>query len=284
MKRFVFGLLLLNSVVSYSQDDVFNLSVEFEYKIVPLLFHEDLGLFFKQKLINKNNSVYIENKKILFKGNYSLKLNFILPKKNNTISASLNYSKVGFKGKWVNLNDSTNFWIASSKHSNYFGADIRYLTRIEKTEKFEVQQGVNLGFGILESSNSKISMAEKKTSQYSQSYSKEGSTEVEVPFVYDLGFVPKVKDIYLNYSFLIEYDLLPNIGVYVGVEVPIIRLFFYNDKAFVPGVSLNTESFFTGFNSYALDTRNSESFNKNVAYSLKKHHATSLNLGIRFYL
>ena len=70
----------------------------------------------------------------------------------------------------------------------------------------------------------------------------------------------------------------------MGVEVPIIRLFFYNDKAFVPGVSLNTESFFTGFNSFALDTRNSESFNKNVAYSLKKHHATSLNLGIRFYL
>jgi hypothetical protein len=179
------------------------------------------------------------------------------------------------------------FITSDQLNANYLGGEIKLFKRREVNKLgTSFFHGVRIGAGHLSRKSNTIQGGDFAFDTLQSIYSKH-------IFVESIKKAKNIKDYKLNvnidlfnfnikYTLLIEQKLSEKFSVFGGFDIPLIRLFFYNDVKFQTGVELNTESFFTGFKSYSLNTKSSESFNKNFAYSLKKNQATSLKLGVKY--
>jgi hypothetical protein len=284
MKRSILFLLLINNVVLYSQDSLFNMSIEYENKLIPLVFKDKKSMFLKHKVVIENNNLVLVDRRQWLKSIHNLKFNFYLPKISSSISIGASYAHVLLKGKFIRFDDTTAYSLASNLYSNYYGVNLRYLKVKRINSDFNIQHGIELGAGALKAEKNNVQFIKKENEIYGYSPKYYRKFEINEPFDYELNISSKVYDLNLSYNLVFEYNINSKFSLLAGLEVPIIRFFFYDYYSFIPGISLNTESFFTSYTSFSLGIRDTSSFNKNFSYSLKKHHATSFNFSIRYYL
>jgi len=291
LKKLFFISLLLFSFCGYSQEKIKH-SVSINVNITPLPFMMDNHsylLFLKPRIKHIDNKDFVIYRKALTKQTYYFGYN-VLFKNNFNLGFKIGYCKVQNLGYSIRTNDTSGFIIVNQLKSNYFGGEIDFLKQI-KVNKLGTNfiHGVRIGGGKLfrKPNDIKGGVVADLNPKISSKYEKKSFTqevyEVKDIKMYSIGDINDLYHFNIKYTFLVEQKITDKLSFLAGIDIPLIRLFFYNSVTFQTGLELNTDDFFTGLKSYSLQVGDSESFNKNFAYSLKKNHATSLKLGVKYF-
>ncbi|MGV6861216.1 MAG: hypothetical protein ACWA41_05565 [Putridiphycobacter sp.] len=277
MKLLTLLFLLLFSAYGISQS--FKNSFAIDYYFTPILVAEtsiNYGFVSPQKQqIDSVNVMFF--RKHRFKKTLNLSYSRIYASGFQIIT-SINFSRITPMGNRVSESDTSVFYYAKKYYSNWLSLNLNFAKAVEMDEKVTFIHGIVIGGGLLSNNNDEIKGV------YSKGIPK-FQDEIEFDHVetFHTGVKPSLLNFNLRYDFTLEFKAGKNISLFTGFKIPIIRLFTYNDISFQPGVKLNTDSFFTSYNSYSVYTNNVESFNKNLAFSLKKNQAFGLKLGIKYY-
>jgi len=242
-------------------------------------------LFLNPEIKINSNTTDVFFKNSYTKQTYNLGYNRFIDNKFE-IGVNLTYCKVQNLGYYINTSDSTSFILTEQLNAKYFGGELHLIKQKKETKKgLKSFHGFRVGLGYLnrKSNTVKGGTFVKDTLDYISGESRFIQEIKEVKNIYDQNLNAKVGlfNFNIKYTIMLEKKLTDRISIIGGIDIPLMRLFFFNGNI-KSGIGLNTEDFFTGFQSYSLYTNNSKSFNKNFAYSLKKNQATCLKLGIKY--
>lgn len=272
-------LLIILITLNFSELTAQNY-LDFEFKTVPLIFGLDnnhTGKFLSPKLTENDGKLFIIRKDRRIKSSYSLRYNFVNTKNNSSIGIGFRYSSLMAMGTYIKVENVGGLKFFEPFRSDYFGLNLRYLKLISDDDVF-IYFGTTIGFGQVYRRNKKLRVGTfDNNSSWDKLIEVESTENINIPLIKDL------RDVNLNVNCILEKKITHYFSVSVGFEIPIIRFFFYNDRIFVPGISINNEDFFTGFDSFIMNVDNVNTMNHNFAYSLKKSNASSLNVGLRYY-
>lgn len=287
---FIFFAFFAFSNSIFSQDSLRN-NLEINMQVVPLVSNvfdnfRKSSIFAIPKLKQVDNSSIMKYYKVLTKQTYTLRYNRINKKRTLEYGLGINYCKVRIFGLKL-----SNFYLVKPFYGRSIGGEINILGRFEDTDNnkntFAFLSGLRIGGSYIFQTPKEIKVAKFK---------KELSINDNNPFYYkkinevdsiqnfDFNLKPNVKNLYLKWSFIGDIRLNSKFSLNLGLDIPILRFFFYNHYKFLSGVFLFSTSFFTPiFKSYNFDLVHDEYLNENLAFSLKKSQATNINIGIKYH-
>ncbi|MEO9534379.1 MAG: hypothetical protein ABJG68_05225 [Crocinitomicaceae bacterium] len=277
---FIFSILSFNSVLS--QDSLRRFSAEGEVKVVPLMSSFYSGFRFYNISTEANDSgLTLINKPTNFRPSLNLRLNVTNKSQSFYFGVGFKYAPV--KNYWNKLQhpDSTSsIFITENIKTDYIGGTLRFL--FDPIKDIKIIGGFTIGGGKLFGRSSEVQVTNPVPPIASPGNSKKIKYDINEPTTMDLGYQIELWDLYLNYTFQYLFNTGKNLTFYVGFEIPFLRLFFYNSQV-KTGLELNNDSFFTSLQNFTPIVGDQSSGNKNLAYSLKKTHTSSLNFGIRYH-
>src|SRR5690554_7214984 len=126
--------------------------------------------------------------------------------------------------------------------ADYFGGNFRMLFDPFKKNNFRF--GFTIGGGVLTGRDKTVSLAYKSEEINPNGTSKTRKFISESASDYNLGYQVKLYDLYLNSTFQYHLKIGKKTSLFTGIELPLLRLFFFNSQTRL-GLSLNNENFFT---------------------------------------
>src|SRR5690554_1593678 len=268
---------------SNAQDSLSRITVEADFRLVPVLssFYDESD-FYKIKSEQKNGLLQTTQRPNYFRTAYSLRAYISSKSGKYLFGIGVRYSRsTNYWGRVYHPDSMFSMLMTENLVADYIGGNFRMLFNPLKNNN--LRYGFTIGGGILSGRDKTVSLAHESEEINPNGLSKTRRHLSEDVSVYNLGYQVKLYDLYLNGTFQYHFKIGKKITLFTGIELPILRLFFFNSHTKL-GLSLNNESFFTSYTSFTPSIGDQVSANKNFAYSLKKTNSLSLNFGICYTL
>ncbi|PKR82007.1 hypothetical protein CW751_01330 [Brumimicrobium salinarum] len=257
--------------------------MEADFRLVPVLssFYGE-GNFYNIKSEQKNGLIRTTQRQNHFRTAYSLRAYISTKSGKHLFGVGVRYSRsTNNRGRVYHPDSLFSMLMTENLVADYIGGNFRMLFNPLKSNKLRF--GFTIGSGMLSGRNKTISLAHESEEIDPNGVSKTRKYLSEDVSDYNLGYQVKLYDLYLNGTFQYHLKIGKKTTLFTGIELPLLRLFFFNSQTRL-GLSLNNESFFTSYESYVPSIGDQVSANKNFAFSLKKTNSLSLNFGICYTL
>lgn len=276
-------LFSFKSSFSNAQDSLSRITVEADFRLVPVLgaFYDE-SAFYRIKSEQKDGLIQTTQRLNYFRTAYSLRAYISSKSGKHMFGVGIRYSRsTNYWGRVHHPDSMSSMLMTENLVADYIGGNFRML--FNPLKKNNIRFGFTIGGGMLYGRDRTVSLAHESEEIDPNGLSKTRRFLSEDASVYNLGYKVKLYDLYLNGTFQYHFKIGKKTTLFTGIELPLLRLFFFNSQTKF-GLSLNNENFFTSYESYTPFIGDQVSANKNFAYSLKKTNSLSLNFGICYTL
>ena len=290
MKRYLFIVFVCFTSSSFSQflkDRIINISTNINY--VPLLRNLNSRPIYVDYDISlaPQNTVQIKSK--LTKQLYNLTIGISSINKKIDFNIGFNYATIQLYNAYYETNETnyTSAWgttpnynklrLLNSVTDQYFGISLKINSYLKNPAK-GFFYGLTLGSGQVKTNTN----FEIEIGKIDYKYKSDPTYKIDDYSKIKLPYQGKVTDLYLKGHFGYQFTITSRLSLGVNLNLPFLRIFMYNNKV-TPGMFLfhiEDNSIFNGLG--YINKNDSETLNRHLAFSLKKTHAISFNIGLKY--